>query len=1051
MRMTVEQANREYAALLRGITLDDELGHSSYATVYAATDTDGTECRIKIIRLPGSDDELLTLREEGLSEAEIALRLEAAMRGIVAQTDRLRNLNIPSIMAIEDRRLVRGRGGELVLLIRCEPLTLFADFARTHDITANDLINLGLAVCAALNAAASEGVVHGNLKPSNLFVAPDGTVCVADFAEERLLGQALDTVPFESLLYIPPEQQNEGIGSAADDLYALGMVLYSLFNLNCPPFLDRPHAGEEALRRAIVRLAEAEELPHPVNADDEVAMIISRACAADPARRYTSAAALADDLRSCLLPEEEDYVVLPATDTITEILPLCSGEPASVTGTVPTGESIPLFTNEVPQSAPATGAYMGAYAAAGTIAYRSDNDAAIRAAQQSYAEPAPAPFVPADAPAPQDPPAYEEEMPAANADGFYPDDDPMDDFYAEDTAEDDAEKKENLRRILIVAAAIAVLVLLFIGTVWGIGKLVGDDEPDTDNSPAVTTDAPDIVTNTPETTVDPAVTAAPPETTAAPETTAPPAPETTAQQPIINETTAPPAEKVPLPALTGLDYAAAADQLKAINVYVAKTEVYSDTVEKGKVISQSLAAGTPIDKGSTIAITVSLGPETYSVPLLVGYTQNEAVAMLAEQSLTAEFASKYDSSPAGTVLGQNPATGTRLPAGSVVKLTVSAGLEYLEMPNFTGVTRTQAEEIIRLRGLTNVLWKSVSSAAYAKDVLYYQSVVEGSKINTDTPIILYVSLGAENLTLPNVIGMAPDAAIAILKGCGMVVTTVYEPGAPAQVLSTYPAAGASVGNGDWVKVTVGDPNGMAALSLPQGDFTMDFAQTILLQVEGAQGRKLTYTSSDPSVATVDSEGRITAVAVGRTLITVTAEDTESVSCYVDVRPESNTFLYTIVNGTCIVTGYNGSDTDVVIPERINGVIVSAIGGNAFAGKPITSIQIPSTVTAIGTSAFENCTLLYSVNLPSSVSTISARAFVGCSVLMRIELPAGVVVLGDSAFERCYSLESVYLPSTLVSIGDRAFRYCTALTLYLPDQSAALTYAQQNSMKFSIIG
>ncbi|MBQ8275770.1 MAG: PASTA domain-containing protein, partial [Clostridia bacterium] len=867
MRMTVEQANREYASLLRGITLDSELGHSSYATVYAATDTDGTECRIKIIRLPGSNDELQTLREEGLSEDEIALRLEAAMRGIVAQTDRLRRLNNPSIMAIEDRRLVRGRGGELVLLVRCEPLTLFADFARTHDITANDLINLGLSVCAALHAASTEGVIHGNLKPSNLFVAPDGTVCVADFAEERLLGQALDTVPFESLLYIPPEQQNEGVGSAADDLYALGMVLYSLFNQHCPPFLNRPDAGEEALRRAVVRLAEADELPNPVNADDEVAIILSRACSADPARRYTSAAALADDLRGCLLPEEEDYVVLPAPDTITEILPLCSGEPIAAAGMAAAIESAPYFPTDDSRPAAATGAYVGAYAAAGAAAYRSGNDAAIRAAQQSQAAPAPAPFVPADIPAPQTPPpTYAEDMPDVGADaGFYAAPDPTEDFYADDPAEDEDEKKENLRRIMIVAAAIVILILLFAGAVWGIGKLVGGDEPDdpdidnpatvTTDSPAGTTDAPGT-TAAPETTADPAVTAAPAETTAAPETTAPPAPETTAQTPIINETTAPPPTKVSLPTLTGLDYTEAANKLKALNIYVAKTEVYSDTVEKGKVISQSLAAGTSIDKGSTIAVTVSLGPETFSVPLVVGLTQNEAVAKLAELSLTAEFTSKYDSSPAGTVLGQNPATGTRLPAGSAVKLTVSAGLEYLTMPNFAGITRTQAEELIRRHNLTNVEWKSVPSAAYAKDVLYYQSVAEGSTIDTDTPITLYISAGAANLTLPDVVGMAPDAAAAILRGCGLTVTTVYEPAAPAQVLSTSPEAGASVGNGDWVKITVGDPDGITALSLPRGDFAMDFAQTVLLQVEGVQGRKLTFTSSVPEVATVDSEGRI---------------------------------------------------------------------------------------------------------------------------------------------------------------------------------------------------
>lgn len=122
--MTIEQANREYAPLLRGIILERELGRSSYAVVYAAADTDGAACRIKIISLPGSESGLSALREGGLDDAAIRTRLENAMRGIVAQTDRVRRLDVPTILAVEDRRLVEGRSGELLLLVRYEPLTL---------------------------------------------------------------------------------------------------------------------------------------------------------------------------------------------------------------------------------------------------------------------------------------------------------------------------------------------------------------------------------------------------------------------------------------------------------------------------------------------------------------------------------------------------------------------------------------------------------------------------------------------------------------------------------------------------------------------------------------------------------------------------------------------------------------------------------------------------------------------------------------------------------------------------------------------------------------
>ncbi|MBQ2768033.1 MAG: PASTA domain-containing protein [Clostridia bacterium] len=1050
MRMTVEQANREYASLLRGLTLDRELGRSSYSVVYAATDTDGSECRIKIIRLPGSEDDLAALRENGCSEEEIRARLESAMREVVGQIDRLRRLTVPSVMVIEDRRLVRGSSGELVLLVRCEPLTLFDDFARTHDITANDLLNLGIAVCRALGAAAEEGIVHGNLKPSNLFVAADGTVCLADFAEERLLGQALDTVPFDSLLYMPPELQEESTVSSDADLYALGMVLYSLFNNRCAPFLASPNADEAALRRAIVLRNEADELPPPVNADDEVALILARACSFDPSRRYTDPAAFADDLRDCLLDEKDDYVVIPAIGTITEILPLSSGE-----------APLPAPSAEIPQQSAAfvpptanptyAGAAIGAYASA--AAYRSNNDAAIRAAQQYAAVPQPG----QDIPQQPYPAAAEENDLNLAADAAM-----LSDIAAPEDGNDDyppEEESSNMRRLIPVLAAILALLLLFAGVVWGISRLTSIGNPDEteDPSPSSTVNPSDTLTDPiesdpidPETsTADPSVTVSPDDTTTqSPETTQ--APETTAQTPIINETTAPPAAEVKLPKLTGLDYTEAAAKLRELKLHTVTTEVYSDTVAQGKVISQSVAEGTTITEGTTISLTVSLGAETFSVPVLVGLTQEEAEAKLAELSLKADISTRFDSADVGTVLTQDPAVGAKLPAGGSVKLIVSAGPEILSMPNFTGKTRTQAEELIRRHNLTNVLWQSAPSSVYAKDSIYYQSIPVGNNIETDSPITLYISLGAENLSLPNVIGMAPDAAIAILQGCGYTVIPVYEAAAVEQVLSTSPEAGTPLSAGTWVKVIIGDPDGEVALSLHQNTFTLDLGQSVSLGVTGVQDRALTYTSSNTKVATVDDKGQITAHAAGVAVITVTAADGETVSCYVTVSAVNPLFSYSITDGACTITGYLGNAANVTVPDRIDGTPVTAIGASAFAGKSIATISLPATITSIGNSAFENCTHLYSVNLPTSLQTIGSRAFAGCSVLSRISLPAGVVSVGNSAFERCYMLEAVYLPATVTTIGDRAFRYCPSITLYVPSNSPAMTYADEADINYTII-
>lgn len=1051
--MTIEQANREYTALLRGITLDRELGRGSYATTYAATDTDGSSCRIKIIRLPGSEADLAALREDGLDDGEIRARLESAMRGIVAQIDRLRRLDVPSIMAIEDRRLVEGRSGELILLVRCEPLTIFDDFAPAHDITANDILNLGLATCAALEAAGEVGVLHGNLKPSNLFVAPDGTVCVADFAEERLLGQALDSVSFDSLQYMAPELQEDAAMSAGTDLYALGIVLYSLFNNRCIPFLGRADADELAIRRAILQRSEDDVLPPPANADENVATMLNRACALDPKRRYPSAAAFADDLRDCLLDEKDDYVVLPATETIYEILPLRSGEPAEPAGMPMTAPAAPMpgedeendavaFIPPAPAPTPArpsAGAYAAGSYAGGYAGGYAANSAAIRAAQsQPMAAPTPPP---SPAPDPVAPDAPDE-----------------DDYYT-----DEPEEGEGTKHLLLVLAAILALLLLFGGIVWGINALTGiggddakpgssetsgtvdrttADAPET-NAPittdAVTTD--NTTTTSPTTTDEPATTTAP-STTAAPATTAAP---TTTAAPV---TTAAPTPK--MPALTGKTYDEATAALTGLGVAYSKTEAYSDSVAAGQIISQSIAAGASVPAGTTVSLTVSLGREQTTVPSLVGQTQTAAEQALAERNLAAAITTRYDdTAAAGLVLAQSTAANAKVDVGTTVTLTVSLGQRAITLPNFVGMTRAEAEKFVTDNEMTHVSWQSAASTA-EKDTVYAQSIAAGTAVGPRAELTLYISLGG-SLTVPSLTGMDETTAAAILRGQGYAPVIVYQTANTTGVLSTSPAAGTALAAGETVTLTVTTRDSAASkLSLPMGDLHLGFAETVTLQISGAQGRALSYRSSDSKVATVDGDGKVTANAVGQALITVTA-GSESAQCYVNVSASNSDFTTTVSGSGCIITAYRGDDANVVVPDRINGLTVTAIADSAFAGKAITSIRLPATVTSIGASAFEGCPHLTTVSLPASLRSIGARAFASCGVLRSVDIPASVTSIGEAAFERCYALEAAYLPAGLTQIGARAFRYCSALTLYVPSGSPAHDYAKANGLTVKTIG
>lgn len=367
------------------------------------------------------------------------------------------------------------------------------------------------------------------------------------------------------------------------------------------------------------------------------------------------------------------------------------------------------------------------------------------------------------------------------------------------------------------------------------------------------------------------------------------------------------------------------------------------------------------------------------------------------------------------------------------------------------MTQAAAEALVRQSGFTAVEWQTAPAASYAKDIVCNQSIAAGSTIRPSDALTLCVSLGGDTLTVPDVRGMTADAASTILRGCGYTPVIVYEKSNASGVIATSPTAGATLAAGEKVTLSVATSDTSALkLSLPLGDLSLPFAQTVTLQVEGVQGRTLSFTSSDSQVASVDSDGRITANAVGQALITVTA-GSETAKCYINVSADNTAFTTTVSGGGCIVTGYHGSDTVVVVPDRISGLPVTGIGDSAFAGKTVTSVYLPSTVTTIGDSAFEGCAHLTTVTLPTGLTSIGDSAFASCTVLRSISLPAGLTNLGDSAFARCYSLETICLPASLTTIGDRVFRYCSSLTVFVPANSAAFDFAQANGIPFTLFG
>ena len=124
----------------------------------------------------------------------------------------------------------------------------------------------------------------------------------------------------------------------------------------------------------------------------------------------------------------------------------------------------------------------------------------------------------------------------------------------------------------------------------------------------------------------------------------------------------------------------------------------------------------------------------------------------------------------------------------------------------------------------------------------------------------------------------------------------------------------------------------------------------------------------------------------------------------------------------ILVGYNGAETDLVLPSYITKINQFAF----YSCESLTSVVIGDSVTSIGDWAFYYCRSLTRITIPDSVTSIGEDAFASCNSLTSVVIGDGVTSIGDYAFAWCNSLTSITIPESVTSIGFYAFRNCYKL-------------------------
>jgi len=220
----------------------------------------------------------------------------------------------------------------------------------------------------------------------------------------------------------------------------------------------------------------------------------------------------------------------------------------------------------------------------------------------------------------------------------------------------------------------------------------------------------------------------------------------------------------------------------------------SQTIAKDKVIKQDPSAGSRVEKGSAVRLTISTGPPgDPEVPNVVGRYRQDAIRSLEDMGLIAKVQEEASDSVAeDRVISQSPKAGVIVKKGSTVTIYISTGRDEERVPDVVGSTRQDATRILENIGFT-VRIQEENNATVAVDRVISQNPVVNTMAKKGSVVYIYVSKGPGEVLVevPDVVGSSKQDAMRTLEREGFVVKLQEEESktvAEGRVISQDPAA-----------------------------------------------------------------------------------------------------------------------------------------------------------------------------------------------------------------------------------------------------------------------
>jgi serine/threonine-protein kinase len=274
-----------------------------------------------------------------------------------------------------------------------------------------------------------------------------------------------------------------------------------------------------------------------------------------------------------------------------------------------------------------------------------------------------------------------------------------------------------------------------------------------------------------------------------------------------------------VPGVTGNQLNVAISILEQNGFSVGDINRVQREVAPNTVLEQDPAASPPADQASLdcaflgffcskpkVALTVSAGPGTATVPSTAGLPQSEAVEKVENAGFEALVRrASSETVGAGTVIHSDPGGGESATRGSTVVLTVSSGPKLARVPVLVGAQRSLAVQQIRGRGFTPSVEEAESSAPAGQVIR--QSPSAGSELPAGSTVTIVVSQGEEQATVPNVIGKERREAVEAVRAAGLdPAVQEQETEVPSQVgrvTDQFPPPASEVEPGSAVTIVVG--------------------------------------------------------------------------------------------------------------------------------------------------------------------------------------------------------------------------------------------------------